>query len=131
MRTCHSSETENNDSVNFIGVNITHSPPDNMHNNLHGYFTSVYIKPTSTPLFTNYNSFTPINYRLSVFKCSIHRAYLLCSSWSVFHAEICNRQEICNILSMLVRNDYTSWVLDRLIKCSVANFMHPIVKCGP
>src|SRR5687768_6966177 len=50
-------ETESNDCINFIGVTITHSPSDN---NLHGYLTSVYRKPTSTPLFTNYNSFTPL-----------------------------------------------------------------------
>ena len=114
-------EPENNDCINFIGVTITHSSSDNVH----GYQTSVYRKATSTSLFSNYNSFTPLIYRLSVFKCLIYRAYHLCSSWSLFHVEI------SNIRSMLLRNAYPSWVLDRIIKRSVAKFVLPDVKFGP
>ena len=49
-------ETEVNNCISFIGLNITHVDL----NNAHRYITSVYRKPTSTSLFTNYNSFTPI-----------------------------------------------------------------------
>jgi len=115
-------ETENNDCINFIGVTISHNLSDN---NSHGYLTSVFRKSTSTSLFTNFNSFTPLMYRLSVFKCLIFRAYHLCSSWSLFHIEI------SNIRSMLLRNGYPSWILDRVIKSSVANFLQPNVKYGP
>ena len=115
-------ETESNDCISFIGVTITHSLSDN---NLHGYQTSVYRKPTSTSLFTNYNSFTPLVYRLSVFKCLLYRAYHLCSSWSLFHIEI------CNIRSMLLRNAYPSWVLNRIIKRSVNDFIHRNVQYRP
>ena len=73
-------EAETNNCISFSGVTITHS----LSNNLHGYQTSVYRKPTSTALFTNYNSFTPLTYRLSVFRCLIYRAYHLCSSWNYF-----------------------------------------------
>ena len=115
-------ETESNDCISFIGVTITHSLSDN---NLHGYQTSVYMKPTSTSLFTNYNSFTPLVYRLSVFRCLLYRAYHLCSSWSLFHIEI------GNIRSMIIRNAYPSWVLDRIIKRSVNDFIHRNVQYGP
>src|SRR5262245_58539531 len=92
----------------------------------HGYETTVYRKPTSTSLFTNYQSFTPLVYRLSVFKCLIYRAYHLCSSWNLFNAEI------VNIRSMLLRNAYPSWILDRIIKQSVSNFVQPpAAKYGP
>src|SRR5206468_6002069 len=97
-------ETEKDECISFSGVNTTHIPSGN---NLDGYQTSVYRKPTFTSLFTNYNSFTPLTYRLSVFKCLIYRAYHLCSSWSLFHVEI------SKLRSMLLRNAYPSWILDR------------------
>jgi len=114
-------ETENNNSINFIGVTITHTSS----NNLHGYQTSVYRKSTCTGLFTNYNSFTPLIYRLSVFKCLVYRAYHLCSSWNLFH------EEISNLRTMLLRNAYPSWVLDRIVKCSLNKFIQPNLKYGP
>lgn len=115
-------ETENSDCISFIGVTVTHTSSEN---NLHGYQTSVFRKSTSTSLFTNFNSFTPLTYRLSVFKCLIFRAFHLCSSWSLFHVEV------SKLRSMLLRNAYPSWILDRIIKHSVTNFMQPRVKYGP
>ena len=115
-------ETEINNSIPFIGMTITHIGLDN---NLHGFQTSVYRKPTSTSLFTNYESFTPLAYRLSVFKCLVYRAFRLCSTWSLFHSEI------ANIRTMLLRNAFPSWVLDRIIKLSVSRFVKPIVRYGP
>jgi len=55
----------------------------------------------------------------------IFRAFHLCSSWSLFHVEV------SKLRSMLLRNAYPSWILDRIIKHSVTNFMQPRVKCGP
>ena len=46
----------------------------------HGYSTLVYRKPTSTYLYMNFNIFTPLQYRLSAFKCLVYRALRLCSS---------------------------------------------------
>ena len=82
-------ETENNDSINFIGLTIKHETINNMHN----YETSVYKKPTSTALFTNFNSFTPLAYRVSVFKCLIFRAFQLCSNWKLCHTEVVSLKE--------------------------------------
>src|SRR5207248_7131005 len=114
-------ETETDNRISFIGLTIEHSPL----NNTHGYQTSIYQKPTSTSLFTNFNSFTPLVYRLSVFKCLVYRAYHLCSSWSLFHIEI------TKIRAILLRNAFPAWLLDRIIKRSVANFVQPKVKFGP
>src|SRR6267154_985616 len=115
-------ESESNNCIHFIGLTITHHSSQI---NAHKYVTSVYRKPTSTALFTNYNSFVPLMYRLSVFKCLVFRAFRLCSNWNIFHLEInCVR-------SMLLRNAYPSWLLDRIIKNSVSYFINPNVKFGP
>src|ERR1700759_2475744 len=86
---------------------------------------SVYRKPTSTSLFMNFNSFVPLMYRLSVFKCLVSRAIQLCSTWSLFHVEI------DNVRSMLLRNAYPSWLLDLIVKNAVSSFLNPNVKFGP
>jgi len=49
----------------------------------------------------------------------------LCSSWCLFQAES------SKLRSMLLRNAYPSWILDRIIKRSINTFMHPSVKYGP
>jgi len=73
----------------------------------------------------NFNSFAPIAYRLSVFKCLVYRALRLCSSWKLFH------EEIACIRAMLLRNAYPAWILDRIIKDSVSNYLNNTVKFGP
>ena len=110
-------ETETNDSISFIGLSIKHNVLSM--SNSHSYVTSVYTKPTSTSLFTNFNSFTPLSYRLSVFKCLVYRAYRLCSNWLVFH------EEISRVRTLLLRNAYPSWILDQVIKRSVSKFVQP------
>jgi hypothetical protein len=116
-------EIESNNCINFIGLTISHCTELI---NGHKYITSVYRKPTSTSLFTNFNSFTPLSYRLSVFKCLVNRAFLLCSNWNLFH------NEISVVRSMLLRNAYPSWILDKIINNSVSKFINPTaVKFGP
>ena len=92
---------------------------------MHGYTTSVYRKPTSTSLFMNFNSFVPLTYRLSVFKCLAYRALRLCSTWQLFHVEV------NSIKSMLLRNAYPSYILDRIIKFAVSNYVKPNIVYGP
>jgi hypothetical protein len=126
MNTRHSNmrftyESESNDCIHFIGLTITHLTE----NNRHKYLTSVYRKPTSTSLFMNFNSFVPLMYRLSVFKCLVSRAIQLCSTWNLFHVEI------DNVRSMLLRNAYPSFLLDRIVKNAVSSFLNPNVKFGP
>ena len=50
--------------------------------------TSVYRKPTTTELGTNYFSFTPIKFKLNAIKTLIHRAYSVCSNYKCFDSEI-------------------------------------------
>ena len=114
-------ESEANDCIHFIGLTITHCSLSNSN----GYSTSVYRKPTFTGLYTNYNSFTPLAYRLSALKCLLYRAFNLSSTWSLFH------KEITSLRSMLLRNAYPSSILDRIIKASISNFITNNHKFGP
>lgn len=116
-------ETEVNDSINFVGLSIAHKRSGNSSD--FGYATSVYRKPTSNPLFTNFNSFIPLAYLLSVFRCLLHRAKHLCSSWYSFHSEI------SSVRSMLLRNAFPAWILDRLIKSFVNECFDSTRKFGP
>jgi hypothetical protein len=114
-------ELESNNCISFIGLTISH----NESNGVNNYLTSVYRKATFTGLCTNYNSFTPLLYRLSVFKCLIYRAFKLCSNWNLFH------DEISHVKSFLLRNAYPSYILDRIIKRSIDSFLNPCIQFGP
>ena len=49
---------------------------------------SVYRKPTTTELGTNYFSFTPLKFKVNAIKTLIHRAYSVCSSYKIFDSEV-------------------------------------------
>jgi len=115
-------ETETNNSINFIGLNIMHHEYDS---SKHCYTTNVYRKPTATQLCMNFNSFVSISYRLSVLKCLLYRAFRICSNWQLIHTEI------SFIRSMLLRNAYPGWLIDRVIKNAVTHFVNPVLKYGP
>ena len=122
MNSCHPNmkfthETEDNNSIHFVGLSISH--------NNFGYSTTMYGKPTSTSLCMNFNSFIPMLYKLSVIKCLVQRALQLCSSWEFVHSEI------CIIKAMMLRNAYPAYVLDRIVKTSLYNYLNPKTKFGP
>jgi hypothetical protein len=126
MNKCHPNmkftyESEINGSLNFIGLTVSH----NMSTCNYGFSTKVYRKPTSTALYMNFNSFTPLQYRLSVFKCLVFRALKLCSSWADVSVEL------QTLRSMLLRNAFPSWVLDKIIKFSLNSFLNPTLRFGP
>jgi hypothetical protein len=126
MNSCHPNmkftfETEKNNSLNFIGLTVSH----NVSACNFGFSTKVYRKPTSTELYMNFNSFIPLQYRLSVFKCLVFRAIRLCSSW------IDISDEILSLRAMLLRNAFPSWVLDRIIRFSLQSFLNPTLRYGP
>src|ERR1700761_3534460 len=79
-------ETETNDSLNFLGLTINRK--HDLANNVYSFETKVYRKPMHSPLLTNFNSFTPLSYRLTVARSLIYRALQLCSSWFSFHLEV-------------------------------------------
>ena len=49
----------------------------------------------------------------------------MCSNWNLVH------DEIAHIKSLLLRNSYPSWILDRIIKRSVNYFVNSSVQFGP
>ena len=74
-------ETEVNKKLPFLDVLITSCENDN---------TTLYRKITFTGLFTNFNSFTPMHYKLGLLKSLIHRAFEISSDWLIFHSEVLN-----------------------------------------
>ena len=71
-------ETENN--LNFLDISIKKD-----HNK---FTTSVYRKPTYTGLTMNFNSFSPLNYKLNLIKTLIYRGFKISSSFTNFHLEM-------------------------------------------
>ena len=70
---------------------------------------------TFTGLFTNFNSFIPMHYKLGLLKSLIHRTFEISSDWIIFHSEV------LNIKTLLGKNAYPPDVIDRQIKHFVNN----------
>ena len=64
--------------------------------------TSVYRKPAFTSLILNFDSLCPITFKISILMGYLHRAFCICSSWSLFHLEI------ENIIKIFSSNGYPS-----------------------
>ena len=95
-------EKQNTNKLPFLDINI--------HLNDQGSFsTSIYHKPTFTGLFTNFKSFVPFTYKLALINTLIHRIYKICSSWIMFH------HDICNLTRILKRNSYPPKLINRQI----------------
>ncbi|KAG0425395.1 hypothetical protein DMUE_6036 [Dictyocoela muelleri] len=73
-------EQEVNNSISFLDVYVTHI------NNI--FKTSVYRKPTSTLLATNYFSNIPLKFILSGLRSRIYRAFKISSDWHLFHKDM-------------------------------------------
>ena len=71
--------------------------------------TAVYRKPTHSGVFTNYSSFIPHYFKVSLVKTLVTRAYRLCSNWHLFDTEI-NR-----IKELLMNNGYNKVFLNNII----------------
>ena len=94
-------ENEINKMLPFLGVNIERN---------FNFATSVYRKPTFTGLYTKSNSFLPNRYKIGMIKTLIHRAYSLCSSFSLFH------DEMKKLKNILVKNGFELCTIDRIIR---------------
>ena len=57
----------------------------------------------------NYNSICPIRYKTGIIKTLLHRAKLISSNWSNFHAEITRLKQT------LVNNNYPLFLIDKEI----------------
>ena len=78
-------EQENNCSLPFLDILIERKTDC--------FQTSVYRKPSSTVLGTNFFSFIPLRFKHNSILCKIDRAYKICSNWLNFHKEICYLQK--------------------------------------
>ena len=104
-------ELENNGSLPFLDINITRT---------NGHFsTSVFHKPTSTGLFTNFNSFIPMTYKKGLLLSLISRYFSICSSYQSFHCELQNLKQIFS------RNGYPISLIDNCIRSFLDKIFSP------
>ena len=96
------SETENENSILFLGIKITR---DN-----NKFMTSVYHKRTFSVVFTNFGSFIPKSYKYNLLFTLLHRAFKLCSNFERFH------QEIDKLKTIFENNGYPKGIVDFCIK---------------
>ena len=76
------SETVINNFLSFLDIKIVRE------NNK--FATSVYRKPTSSGMTTDFESFIPNSYKYALIFILLHRAFKLCSIFELFHQEIEN-----------------------------------------
>ena len=89
--------------IPFLDILITLSEKGDFH-------TSVYRKITFTGLLLNFNSFTPLKYKLGLIKTLIDMVFKISFNWLTFHAGI------LNVKSLLSKNAYPSFVVDNVNK---------------
>ena len=73
------------------------------------------INFTLTCLFTNYLSFTPFSYKVGLVRTLLHRAFMISSSWFLFH------EEVVKIKRYLEKNSYRLSFVDKQVKFFVEN----------
>ena len=56
--------------------------------------TSVYRKSTFSGVFTNFESFIPMTYKLGLLETVLFRSFSICFSYAQFHEEIVKLKEI-------------------------------------
>ena len=95
-------ESEYNHSLPFLDVLVTHS--DN------GFSTNLHRKKTFTGLYTNFESLSPIKYKVNLIVVLIYRAYHICSSYLSFH------EQVCIIKRFLQQNRFPIYLINRVIK---------------
>ena len=70
--------------------------------------TSVFRKSTFTGLLTNFESYTAEEYKVSLVKSLLYRAFRISSSWSIFN------EELENIYRILQRNSFPRFFIDQV-----------------
>ena len=56
--------------------------------------STVYRKKTNTNVVMNFNALCPKNWNLGLIYCLLNRAYVICSTWQLFHTEVQNLKDI-------------------------------------
>ena len=69
--------------------------------------TTIYTKATSTGECLNFNSFCPDRYKIAVIKNSLHRVFVICSTWELLHVEV------TRIKQLLVNNNFPNQLIEK------------------
>lgn len=62
--------------------------------------TKVFRKPSFTGLMLRFDALCPWQWKTGLIRCFLHRAYLICSSWKLFH------DEVEQLTRLFIRNGY-------------------------
>ena len=79
-------ETEQNNKISFLDVNVIREQGK--------FTTSVYRKPTFSGLYTDFDSFLPDTYIISMIYSLVKRCFWICSNWSILHSQLILLTEI-------------------------------------
>lgn len=72
--------------------------------------TTVYVKPTNSGECINYRGIAPERYKTGVIKTLLHRAFIVCSTWDLFH------REVERLKQLFVNNNFPMKTIDNEIK---------------
>ena len=81
--------------------------------------TQVYRKPTYTGLILNANACCPKKWKLGLMQCLLHRAYTICSNWSLFSKEVMFLEQLFNM------NGYSKNMFQAVVNRFVSNKFEP------
>ena len=91
-------------------------------NNQNGKLTlKTYLKPTHTGLYIKWQSFVPLKYKINLVRNLLHKAYKICSSYSLIH------EDFKIISTMLEKNGYPTRFINNQIQ-KFFNKMHETKK---
>ena len=105
-------EVMQNETFNFLDLKLNIGLSGNI-------TTDVYIKPTDSGSYSDFNSYIPESYKKSVIKTLVHRAIRYTSTWQEFNTEI-NR-----IKQTLANNSYPQSITENIIKNIVNKYITP------
>ena len=95
-------ESEKENCLNFLDITVTRKGST--------FETSVYRKPTFSGLFTNFDSFLPMDYKIGLIRTLLHRGFELCSKMTSFHSEV----EF--LKTILRKNGYPLQIMDSIVR---------------
>ena len=100
-------EKQVNKQISFLVVLITNDGDQ--------FCTSVFRKETAIGLFNNYLGFTPFSYKVGFVRTLLHRAFMIKSSWFLFH------EEVVKIKHYLEKNSYPPSFVNKQVKFFLEN----------
>ena len=103
-------EQENVGSLSFFEVKICRKNGK--------FITSVYIKPTFSGVFTNYESFIPTYQKRGLLHTLLHMNFSICCDFKIFHFEM------DHLKTILLKSNYSLNFIDTCIKSFLNNYIH-------